>query len=163
MNFSWYATVGPAYSLTPIQQAALDEINANLTAAANMDEVTLLPNVSLIDIPIQFNLTVENFLGLSDSDVKSVTRINKNIPTIVAIELRRTHPLDQMLELAGTLLVSLCNIIYFSFSKFLFYSTAASSPYNVRHSLLFCYVLPFNLIIFLEDHKAFSHVFVSSW
>ena len=103
MLYTWTAAVHSSYlgSLTAVQQAAVDEIKANLTAVTDKRQVVLEANVSLIGIPIQFTLTVKNFLNQTGSDSKTVTRVNVKIPHVYVGFLRRDHLIIEDLSING--------------------------------------------------------------
>ena len=115
-------------ALTAIQQAAFDQVRNTLIAAsdANQKIVTLQANSSLIGIPIKFLLTVENFLKQTGRAAKTVTRINKNIPTLSVGPNERQHLTTEELIIDGKIGQSCFR------SLRLFYRTSSSIAAFVR-------------------------------
>ena len=92
-------------SLTAVQLAAINDLNANLAAqSSNQKRVSLAANTSLLNIKVRFTVRVRNFLGQNASAHVVVTRVNKDVPTLSVGNTDREHRASLDLKLQGTVI-----------------------------------------------------------
>ena len=101
--FRWSAESDPSNpSLTAVQLAAINDLNADLAARpSDQERVSLAANTSLLNIKVKFTVRVRNFLGQNASAHVVVTRVNKDVPTLSVGNTDRQHRASLDLKLQG--------------------------------------------------------------